>query len=145
MITWVYGKEKIGLAVVRADPRTIEPYFGCFRPDITNVRISLLKLEDINQGFAGFWLRGRVLFLIGLHTEIDLRGAAPGRGTSGSSIVLCKNWRCEEKDCKHGFHHVGVTRDGAGGFLGRVGIAINSRSDWRLPGRHVLGRRGRRE
>src|SRR5712692_11561900 len=98
MIAWIHWKEKIRLAAVCPNPGAIEPYARRRAPH------RAAGIENINQRSTRFWLCAGVPILIGLYIELDLVRATPSR-RKGCRPVLCKDRRCEEKDCQHSFHH----------------------------------------
>jgi len=101
MIARVYRKEKIGLALVGPDPCAIEPY--------PHRRAMHHVLEDIDECFACFRRSDGVLLVIGLYIELRFVRAAATTCRSRWSRVLCKDRRCEKKDCENGFPHVDKT------------------------------------
>jgi hypothetical protein len=109
-------EEKIRFAVDCADPGAIETNLGCDRAEIEGVVALLHVLEHIDEGLARFRLRGRVMFLIGLHIKIDLVRAATSSGAGRSHVVLRKDRGCEKENCEQGFHHASKTWFGAKWF-----------------------------
>src|ERR1700674_321759 len=97
MIAGVYGKEKIGLALVGPDPYAIEPY--------PHRRAMLHVLEDIDERLGSFRRRDRVLLVVCLHLELRLTRAAATIGSTRCRRVLRKDGRCEQKDYEKRFHH----------------------------------------
>src|SRR5260370_3500026 len=111
MLPSVHRKEKIGLALVGADPCAIEPY--------PHGRAVLHVLEDVNQGFARIRGCDGMLLAVRLYVKQGFARTAATSGRNRGGLTLRKARRREtrqENACEKGLVHDHWTRLGAGWF-----------------------------
>src|ERR1700734_1653079 len=101
MFAWSDREEKVGIALVCSNPRSIDSYSDGGTSDEAHRRIIF---DHVHKRLASFHLRNGLLRLVLFHGEFHVVRPARSKARGSGCRVLCERRCCKQEKYEKSFH-----------------------------------------